>query len=38
MSGVDYPRLLRVARELQRAIDFGELLVVVRDALRELTR
>lgn len=38
MSGVDYPWLLRVARELQRATDFGELVVVVRDALRELTR
>jgi two-component system cell cycle sensor histidine kinase/response regulator CckA len=38
MSGVDYPRLLRFARELQRAVDYATLLDVVRVAVADLTR
>ena len=37
VAAVDYPRLLRFARELQRAVDFAELLLVVRGGVRELT-
>ncbi|MBK6687849.1 MAG: response regulator [Deltaproteobacteria bacterium] len=37
MSGVDYPQLLRFARELQRAVNFSEMLTIVREAVVALT-
>lgn len=37
MSGVDYPHLLRFARELQRAVNFPEMLAIVREAVCALT-
>lgn len=37
MSGVDYPHLLRFARELQRAVNFPEMLAIVREAVVALT-
>jgi signal transduction histidine kinase/ActR/RegA family two-component response regulator len=37
MSGVDQTRILQFAGELQRALDFSELLEIVRDAVESLT-
>ena len=37
MSEVDYPRLLRFARELQNAVDYAALLDVVRAAVADVT-